>query len=122
MATVRVALWVIPFPKLKRAMETDRFPHLRLPEFSEEQIAWAVRLSSRYIPGASCLTQALTAQILLNRAGLGSQLHIGVAKGDAFESHAWIECGGRVLVGGAGQSARYVRILTLVGRPGTTTT
>ena len=35
---------------------------------------------SRYLPGATCLTQALAAQALLTQSGFPSQVEIGVAK------------------------------------------
>ncbi|HWE52177.1 MAG TPA: lasso peptide biosynthesis B2 protein [Bryobacteraceae bacterium] len=119
MSCVRIVLWTVPFRVLKRMAETSRFSLSCFPAFSEERIVWAVRLACRYVPKASCLTQALTAQILLNRAELENRLHIGVFLGNGsaaagyFESHAWIECQGRVLVGGAENTARYATILTL---------
>jgi hypothetical protein len=72
-----------------------------------------VRLSSRYVPKATCLTRAIAAQILLNRAGLPNELHIGVARGAAFDAHAWIECEGQVLVGMSERHGDYSRILTI---------
>src|SRR5438874_2016323 len=109
-AAMRVALWTLPFRWIKGAVES-RARHASRG-VTARQIGWAVRLASRYVPRASCLTQALTAQMLLKGSGLDSRLHIGVAKGTGFEAHAWVECGGRVLVGGAVQSARYKTILT----------
>ena len=41
-------------------------------------------------------------QTLLGREGYASDLHIGVAKAEdgAFEAHAWLSSGGRVVIGG----------------------
>jgi hypothetical protein len=72
-----------------------------------------VRLASRYVPRATCLTQALTAQMLLGWAGLNSRLHIGVRLDGKFEAHAWVEGPGRIVVGGREGVASYVPILTL---------
>ena len=47
---------------------------------SLEQMVWAVTVVSRYLPGATCLTQALAAQALLTQSGFPSQVEIGVAK------------------------------------------
>jgi len=68
----------------------------------ERELNWAVTRAARFVPGASCLTQALSLQVLLARRGLHSRLCIGVRKGaaSAFEAHAWVERGGRVLIGG----------------------
>jgi hypothetical protein len=113
MLAVRVALWLVPFRRIRRVVES-RGPMRSIEgRVTARQIAWMVQVASRYIPRSTCLTQALTAQLLLNAAGIQNQLRIGVARGDQFESHAWIECEGRVLVGGAEQSARYTTILTL---------
>jgi Transglutaminase-like superfamily len=67
-----------------------------------EQVVWAVRVVSRFVPGATCLTQALAAQALLTESGFPSQVEIGVAK-DALRrlhSHAWVVCQGQVVLGG----------------------
>jgi Transglutaminase-like superfamily len=69
---------------------------------SVEQLVWAVRVVSRYLPGATCLTQALAAQALLAQSGFPSRVEIGVAK-DArsrLQAHAWVVCHGQVVLGG----------------------
>ena len=67
----------------------------------EHELSWAITQAARFIPGASCLTQALSLQVLLSKAGLHSRLCIGVRKeSKGFEAHAWIERDGRVLIGG----------------------
>jgi hypothetical protein len=72
--------------------------------YSVEQFVWAVRAVSRSVPGATCLTQALAAQVLLTRAGHPSRVEIGVAKSEKnqFQAHAWLVLGDQVLIGGAG--------------------
>jgi hypothetical protein len=111
-ACTRVALWTLPFRWIRHFVETQRPRGRARGSYSAARVAWAVRLASRYVPRASCLTQALTAQMLLHWAGLEGQLHIGVARGATFEAHAWIELGGQVLLGGAGESARFSPILS----------
>lgn len=74
-----------------------------------QRLAWAVRTASRRIPGASCLTQALSLQLLLRRYGVASNLRIGVARAagrEGYVAHAWVESGPRVLIG-AGELERY---------------
>jgi hypothetical protein len=70
-------------------------------------IAWAVRRVSRAVPGATCLTQALAAQLLLSRRGYASQLRIGVTRAsrERLRAHAWLESDGLILIGGAGIAA-----------------
>jgi len=116
MAVVRIALWILPFRWIRRSVEACGPSRLVAGKFTAQQTGWAVRLAGRHLPGTTCLTQALTAQVLLNWSSVGSRLHIGVALGPKFESHAWVESGGRILVGGAGESARYLPMLSLEGR------
>ena len=72
---------------------------------SVEQLVWAVAIASRYLPGATCLTQALAAQALLTQAGFPSQVEIGIAKDKEKDdgrllAHAWVVCYGQVVLGG----------------------
>lgn len=69
-----------------------------------ERIAWCVSVVSRYIPGATCLTQALTTQIFLVRRGHESVLRIGVGRDSngVFAAHAWVEEHGRIIIGELG--------------------
>ena len=75
-----------------------------------QRIAWAVRAASKGVPHATCLTQALAAQVLFARHAHAVDLRIGVAKGEAggLEAHAWLEHGGRVVVGNVRDLGRYV--------------
>ena len=100
-AVVRAALWVMPFRSVRSLVaRMGRRSHPLAGAPGGERIAWAVRTSARAVPGASCLTQALTAKALLSRRGLPADLRIGVAKdGDKLHAHAWVESGGRVLIG-----------------------
>jgi hypothetical protein len=116
-AAVRTALWTVHFRRLKRIVDACRPSKSFAGRYGDLQIGRAVRLASRYVPQATCLTQALTAQMLLNWAGIEAKTLIGVRRNEKFEAHAWVECGGRVLVGGAAQSATYSPMLTLEGRP-----
>jgi hypothetical protein len=60
----------------------------------------AIQIVSRYIPSATCLTQALAAQTLLARAGNIPILRIGVLRSNGqFKAHAWVECAGRIVIG-----------------------
>lgn len=69
------------------------------------RIVWAVRRAAQVVPGASCLTQALAAQVMLARRGWASALVIGVDRGgDAFAAHAWLEIDGRPVLGGTDAS------------------
>lgn len=101
---VRLGLWLLPFQTVRRWLQriapantTDQTgdPHLI------RQVAWAVRVTSRYVPAATCLTQALATRILLSRRNQPSTLRIGVAKNaqGRLMAHAWIEIQGQIIIG-----------------------
>lgn len=72
-----------------------------------ERIPWAIRVASRYVPrGSNCLVQAVATQAMLARRGRSAQIRIGAAKDNdtQFKAHAWVECEGRIVIGGAGVS------------------
>jgi len=59
-------------------------------EPTTEQLAWDVGVVSRYVPRATCLTQALAGQVLLERYGYPVLVHVGVTKEEGkgtFQAH-----------------------------------
>jgi hypothetical protein len=110
---IRLALWTIPSRILLRKVDgmVARAPVPAGGTPAVRRIGWAVRGVSRYVPRASCLTQALATQILLARRGYSSRLRLGVLNHprDGFAAHAWVEIEGEILVGGHG--AQRYRIL-----------
>ena len=73
--------------------------HARDP-MPAERIAWAVAAAGRGIPRATCLVQALAAQVLLARHGHVAQLRIGVARAtEGIAAHAWLERDGEPIFG-----------------------
>ena len=114
LATVRLLLWLIPFERLRQELRraSDRSSLSMHPDRpSASGIARAVVRASRFVPRATCLAQAMTAQLLLSRAGYPATLHIGVARGadGRFEAHAWTMCEGTAIIGGA-ELERYARL------------
>jgi hypothetical protein len=112
LCSARFALWMVPFAKLRRVVTSLTQPRFRSPNrYSADQLSWAVRAVSPYVPHATCLTQALALHILLRREGLQSRIRIGVRK-DAghFEAHAWVESQDRVVIGDSGLS-RYIPMM-----------
>ncbi len=103
-SAIRLALWIVPFAKLRRTVALLARPHSRhASHYSPNELSWAVRAVSGYVPRATCLTQALSLHILFRREGLPSRIRIGVSK-DAghFEAHAWVESQDRVVIGDTG--------------------
>lgn len=95
-----LALWILPFWITRRL--TSRVPANEIGIlFSVNQIVWAVETTSRYIPGAACLSKAMAAQVLLAEYGHRSELRIGVARDNGrLRAHAWLEDDGEILIGG----------------------
>lgn len=65
-------------------------------------VGWAVTRIAAYFPfSAMCLAQALAARAMLHRRGIGSIMHVGVARTEAapFEAHAWLEAVGVEVTG-----------------------
>jgi hypothetical protein len=115
-AVMRLALWLVPFRHLRSlvARAAVARPEQRVA-VAVEHLAYSVRVTSQYVPRASCLTQALAGQILLARHGHPARVHIGVARaGDgAFTAHAWLESNGRVVLGGRDSLERFSPLLAL---------
>ena len=114
---IRLGLWVLPFQTLGRLL-TKLSPATPAPPsnpVAANRIGWAVDITSRYIPDATCLTQALAAQFLLKRRGVAAELRIGVAKSATgqFEAHAWVESDGQVVIGGVESPHRFAAFPSL---------
>ena len=119
LVVIRLGLWLLPFRTLRRllAKATQAPPRLqqKADRFCADRVARAVAVASNHVPGVgTCLTQALAAQVLLARRGHQTSLRIGAARGEEgqFEAHAWLECGGKVVIGGS-ELERYTRIAAL---------
>lgn len=95
----RVALWILPFNAARRLL-TPRAGR-RMTSVTTEKIGWAISVGKSFVPMASCLPQALAAESLLVGAGHPVEFRIGVAKTSdgQIDAHAWIESGGRLVVG-----------------------
>jgi len=112
---IRLGLELFPFSTLRKLLDRLR-PKLGSfkEEFSEEKLVWPVTVVSRYIPKATCLAQALTAQLLLQQAGHQACLHIGIEEAEkgGIKAHAWVESQGKIIIGGFDLN-RYTHLLTL---------
>ncbi len=115
---VQLALWFLLLKTIQKLLlgTSSTIADIKFKKFAPDRIAWAVTIASSYVPRATCLTQALATQLLLANHGYHSNLQIGVAKGDIdqLEAHAWLECDGRVVMGGS-DIDRYT-ILPLLAR------
>jgi hypothetical protein len=106
---MRVALWLLPWRRVLALLPPEA---ARANPVGIDRLERAVRVASRVVPRATCLTQALALNHLLSRNGYTSIVRIGVAKEDGrFAAHAWVECGGRPLLSSAADVARYAPLV-----------
>ena len=111
-ARVRLALWLLPWPRLMIVASTRHSTRRRRP--SVERLEWAVRRASRLVPRATCLAQALALNRWLHSQGRESIVQIGVTSDSGqFAAHAWVEHDGLPLLSSAREIERYSRFLTL---------
>jgi hypothetical protein len=96
----RLALWVLPFNVARRLLVRPGRAR-SAPFATTERIGWAISVGKRFVPKGDCLPQALAAESLLVRAGHPVELRVGVAKiaDGSLDAHAWVESGGRLVVG-----------------------
>jgi len=116
---IRIGLWLFPFKRLSGYLAQFKSFDASVCDVdwtAVEVIVSAVRECSRFVPFATCLTQALAAQTLLWSSGQDSQLKFGVDKdkGDRFIAHAWIEIDGKIIIGKYPHHRRYI----VLGSPG----
>lgn len=101
-ALVRLGLTVAGYNLTRRMVVSsakDSAPPWRL-----RRAVWGVQAASRFVPGATCLTQALTAQILLSRQGFATEVRIGVRMAEqGLKAHAWLLSEGRPVLGATEQ-------------------
>ena len=114
---VRAGLWLFPFERVHRRYgrrgERRAGENAGVPDAATARsIGAAVRRSSRLVPAATCLPQALAARVMLERHAVPNELRFGVAKTStgALEAHAWVEVDGSVIVGNLPDLSRYRRM------------
>ena len=119
LCATRVGLWLLPLRLVRRllarAARSPRRP--RGAPVTQGRIVWAVSVARRMVPYASCLPQALVTESLLTRDGYPAELRIGVKKTAAgrLVAHAWVESGGRVVLGGLRELSSYAPLPRLPG-------
>ena len=108
-ALTRLGLWVLPYRILHRWSQAASQKHAEGDLGRRLRIAQAVRIASRLVPAASCLTQALATQWLLHARGESARLCVGAIRGanGSFQAHAWLEHDGGVLIGELPDLQRY---------------
>lgn len=103
-ATARAGLWLTSFRRLESWL--SRFQgtveaHTDTDWNEVRDVTESVRIASRLVPKASCLTQALAAKTMLGRRRQSSTLHFGVDRRsrEDLSAHAWVEVEGKIVIG-----------------------
>jgi hypothetical protein len=107
---VRLGLWIFPFPTIMRTLKRLKSRRLRAScaLHTIERLTWAVRVASRYVPQATCLTQGISGKLLIESCidrDVGLQIGVRLNEQKRIEAHAWIECEGEVVLGGESASS-----------------
>lgn len=107
----RVALLLVPFPKLAArwgALLPVGDPRMATAEGSDDgaetarAIGWAVTATASVMPfKAVCMQQAVAARTMLARRGIVSVLHYGAGRdpAGALVAHAWLDAAGVKVTG-----------------------
>ena len=116
----RVAVIVLPYPRLTRVFERPaRRPEHLGPDRERIclEVRGAIHHAARWIPGSVCLPKAIAAQAMLRRRAITTTLYLGVAKRPEERpgSHAWL-LDGELGVSGARASAGYTPVASYSGR------
>ena len=79
-----------------------------------------INMAAGNVPFQSvCLDQAMAGMLLLRRFRIPSHLCLGVKRNEKekkLDAHAWIECGGRILIGGQ-RSLQYNKVAHFTNSP-----
>ncbi len=95
---VRLLLWATRLARTRAVL--DRLATLRLPVVPEPPPSTVARVSrvARWVPGASCLTRALSARLLLAWSGTEAVVCFGARRDRGrLVAHAWVEVAGEAL-------------------------
>ena len=115
LAIAKAAIIFVPFrriaPELGTAMAESAGAVSTTQAKTAAEVAWALKAWGRRAGLLrQCLAQAIAAQWMLRRRGLGSTLYLGVRKNSSatLDAHAWLRFGSRILVGGETRSGFQV--------------
>jgi hypothetical protein len=61
---------------------------------ARDDLTTAVDRAARYVPGATCLARSAALARLLRKNGVPARVRLGVAAGETFAAHAWVEVDG----------------------------
>ena len=115
LVSIRLGLKFISLRTLRQQLA--KITKLSPPEkpLSIYKIIWSITTASSYMPQVKCLARGLATQTLLQQHGYAPILRIGIAKDPhkLFVVHAWVECKGKIVMGGIGNSIKKYRVMPI---------
>lgn len=112
-AVLRIGLTFLPYGQVRKGLARIPSRWVVAPCSADPQrVLWAVKAAAEYVPGASCLIRALTAETLYHARGWDARTCFGAARNPEgrMEAHAWLEADGRVVLG-AVEAGKYTSLL-----------
>lgn len=111
LAVAVVVLRILPFRVIMAGFDGARTPVVEanivkpgdVPSETLTAVVIAVERAARRLPGSpSCLCRAIAGSWMLRRRAIAVTVCFGVARLPDLRAHAWLESGGRVVLGAAG--------------------
>lgn len=107
---VQAGFRILPFATLLRVLSAAKRLRHR-SHHRQSRIGWAVTAAAKLVPGRTCLSDALAADVMLCRRGYQSSLRLGVKKRNGSaeppEAHAWVESNGTIVAGELATLSEY---------------
>ncbi|MHB1097531.1 MAG: lasso peptide biosynthesis B2 protein [Gemmatimonadaceae bacterium] len=116
LSVVRLSLWMLPFRRVRALVDRWASNAVTDPDLVfARAVRRAVDRAARTLAGSDCLPQALTAEVMLRRAGVPARVSIGVSSdGQLLSAHAWVESAGFLVTGDSTDIDQY-RTLVVYG-------
>jgi hypothetical protein len=104
-AAAWIGLRIVRYLTLCRLIERIalRFPAAVPPSrgIAIDATRWAIAAAASRLGPATCLVQALAAEMMLRRRGISAEVRFGVRAREGhrvpIEGHAWVECDGQTI-------------------------
>jgi hypothetical protein len=107
---VQAGFRILPFATLLRVLSAAKRLRHR-SHHRQPRIGWAVAAAAKLVPGRTCLSDALAADVMLCRRGCQSSLRLGVKKRNGSaeppQAHAWVESDGTIVAGELATLSEY---------------
>lgn len=108
---IRIMLWMFHFSTVQNRVQKIACNYNSTPKntITMNRLRIMIMATSRYVPRATCLVQALAGYILFSKYGYSTSIKIGVlTENGEFEAHAWLEHDEKVVLGESEKNFRTI--------------